>query len=60
MRMLCIIFSCAACLNVRYLCTFFHKQLGYRKELNIEYASSFSVPNVFETFHILRRTDEKV
>ena len=55
-----IIFSCAACLTLQHLFTLFHKQQGYRKGLDIEYASGFSVPNLLETHLFLSRTEEKL
>jgi len=38
--------------------TLFHIRNGYRKELNTEYASSFSVQSLLETFLNLSRTEE--
>jgi len=37
-----------------------HKQQGYRKELNIQFASGFSLLNLLETDLYLRRTDEEL
>jgi hypothetical protein len=51
-RMCRIVFSSVTCHPLRHPYTLFHKHSLYRKELNIEYSSGYSVPNVFESVFI--------